>query len=67
MKQTKPEVLIPSAWLPESQSLVDLMAEQEKFMGQTEQREMLVFLRGVAFGKMFNKSAPSPDSVRDSA
>lgn len=57
MNQRKPEALLPTAWMSESQSLVDLMSEQEKVMGQVGQREMLVFLRGVAFGRALNKAA----------
>ncbi len=57
MSQSKPEMLLPTAWKPESQSLVDLMAEQEKVMGCAEQREMLVFLHGVAFGRTLTAAA----------
>lgn len=62
MENSKPEMLIPFDWKQESISLVDLMSEQEKVMGQTEQREMLVFLRGVAFGRMLNKFTPAQNT-----
>lgn len=66
MMQSKPEVMLPAAWMPESQSLVDLMAEQEKIMGRTEQREMLIFLYGVAFGKALSttQTGSQQDRVR---
>ncbi len=57
MENIRPEMMIPTAWKQESVSLVDFMSEQEKVMGQTEQRDMLLFLRGVAFGRTFNNSA----------
>lgn len=67
MEKKRAEMLLPAAWMSESQSLVDLMAEQEKIMGRTEQREMLVFLHGVAFGRTLSSNQPADQQARSSA
>ncbi len=54
-KQTKSrsglDVMVPMADKGKADALVSIMREQAEVMGNGEQREMLSFMRGVAFGR----------------